>query len=72
MPSSVFDSTQLLALQQAYFDVCSDLGVDNSEQHLHLRNRIAVLVVKLASTGERDFEAIRRRAVMQMRNDAAA
>jgi hypothetical protein len=55
-------------LGRAYSGACSDLGLGHNGQDISQRERLANILVRLFQSGERDTDALQRRAVLYVRN----
>ena len=62
-----FDNETLVALQRAFEDACTEIGIDPSPagptSHSQTREALAKAVMVLASTGERDPARLRLGAI---------
>jgi hypothetical protein len=71
MISDSFNTEQLLSLRIAFDNACIELGIGADSADEDRREQLAVMMLSLASGGERDTEVIRAHAVHRMRPPAA-
>jgi len=71
MISDSLNSEQLLALRIAFDKACVELGIGANSGDEDRRQQLAVMMLSIASGGERDTEVIRAHAVHRMRPPAA-
>jgi hypothetical protein len=64
-PKAVLDNVELTELHRVFEDVCAELeiGLDQSR-----RDEVATVVMDIAQRGERDYRAIRQRAIIALTN----
>jgi hypothetical protein len=63
--TETLDYIQLAALHRIYEDTCTELNVGSDRSR---RDEIAIVIMDLAKTGERDVGAIHQRAVIKLTN----
>ena len=61
-----FDDDELSAMRGAYERVCTDLHIAQNETDKPRRQRVATVIIELAQSGDVNFNALRRQAIIRL------
>jgi hypothetical protein len=63
-----FEASDIEVVSRAFVAACEDLNLGDRSLDVSGRERLAALIVRLAKQGERNVDALHRRAVMYFRS----